>query len=342
MEVVNSVAPTAIAGAATGLNAFSETTPEERTAKTTKVLEYAIVGQLALGVLAYAISHASVVGIATAVATKGLVGGAFTTLYNKSGASEELADGLRATVEKTMKPSDSATWRALKGGGVGVAAGAWESGKVGFKEGKGMVSGLLDAVERLPGAVKTRIMKLIKSRKLPDPVMLTAGAIGGAVGAAINAGVGMAHGFWDALDHKIEAANHRRAVLTQSAVAGAATGAILGGALGMGVGAGIGAALGWGLSKLSKALGADERITRRVQRQLEHVDGEAEESGDQVTDTYRDALRSMAVGLVAGAEAGWDEGRHHATRAVKQAWQQLGGLLPEEKPKESADTEPPR
>ena len=184
VELVNSVGPSLVTGAVAGLHA-GQGSEEERAKISTRALEVTMVGQLLLGLGVYAVSHASLVGLATAAATKGVFGGAWTKLYSESGASSRIAEGLRVQVEDIIKPSDGTAERLIKGASMGLAAGLLTSARVGYNEGRGAVGGTIDAVKRLPATLATRVKNLASSKGWSSPTRIAAGLVTGSVGAAL-------------------------------------------------------------------------------------------------------------------------------------------------------------
>ncbi|MGE0493847.1 MAG: hypothetical protein AB7S38_31855 [Vulcanimicrobiota bacterium] len=305
VELMNSVGPSVVTGAVAALQ-VGRASEEERAKISTRALEITMVGQLLLGLGVYAVSHASLVGLATAAATKGVFGGAWTKLYSESGASSRIAEGLRHRVEAVVTPADDTGERLIKGVAVGLAAGLIGSARVGYKEGKGAVGGTIDAVKRLPATLATRVKNLATTRGWSSPARIATGLVTGSVGAALCAGIGLAQGFTDALGDKMDAAKHRRWLTLEGALAGAATGLLLGGAPGLAVGSVLGLAATSLVARVESRHDLDRQITADIQAQLDEVKRTTYQEGDQVADTYRRALQGLSVGLAAGVEAGFN------------------------------------
>jgi hypothetical protein len=231
---------------------------------------------------------------------------------NKHAKDDDVHEGMRDLVESL---------------GVGGARGLSEGIKVGYSEGKGVTSGVIEGLKGAKDVVlgnypvitsekeKLTAGKVI-GKVVKSPIALASGVIG-AVSTlptglihGTKAGIKLAQG--DKLDSRdLRDASRSVKLWTKVGTVGLGTAA---GALAIGGPWGVGAGLAAGLvgsailAKLQKTGESDKEIARGVLNAVNYAKSDNEQTGNKVYDGYRDTIESIFVGPLAGLREGFRVG----------------------------------
>lgn len=321
METVNLAVPSLVAGISA-----ARANQSERPALTQKALYQTMIAQIALGLGAYCVTHGSMAAVATALAAKGVIGAAWTHLYDQSGAAQRVAEGISGAVGSLVREEHSQGRKVVTGSLVGLSAGTWHAARTGFEEGRGFVGGLIDGCKDVPGSALLRLSKLFRGRNLPHPARILVNTLGGVTGAAVQGGLGLVQGFWGGLGTPIEQDDHQHLMLLQGAAVGALVGtACLAGLPGLIVGTAAGTLLGHRVHRLMDSHQAQEEVFQDIQCALQESHSNSTDSEDRVNNTYRKAIGGAVVGLGAALDSGWKQGRKISDRVLDEGWKALGG-----------------
>jgi len=303
LEVSNSFLPSLVAGVGASLRQGTELTSAEKLKTTQNVLNGMMWAQMATLAVAYLATNLGPASVATTVFGKGILGVALSGLYNHSGATRRLAEGVQNSVESLVEGNESPSRKVVKGVAAGLKAGVVDSARVGFQAGKGLAGGIWDGLSQLRMAPSLSISWL-------HPLRL----VGGIAGVALNTAVGAAQGFWQGLGVRASAEQHRRLTIAQGVVLGGVLGAS-GGWLGLALGAATGSALGWLASQWNRHSGLDEMGSRRTEAAVMLSQRQLVQAGEKVSDTYRKAVHGLMAGAQVGARSGWRYGADALERA---------------------------
>lgn len=273
-----------------GLDKNYEVTP--RSAALSHISVSTAQGQLQAAVLGFMIGGPA--GAITNMALDGLSAGPGVFVFIKGGSAEETGDRLASAFNKNIKPGEGVLTGLAKGIGTGVVSSVQAAAVTGYREGKGMASGLVEGTTAVPkefGKVKGPRGPLLRTA-VASTVGVASSVLSGATGAVLPLVSG---------EQKEAPGIVKRLAVT--AASGAAVGVLagsFGGPIGMAIGGGVGMLLNLAGPAPKKEFAA--KVLDSVKQQNQ----EPGDLGSEIANNNQSMFQSVFVGFASGATNGWN------------------------------------
>ncbi len=272
-----------------GIDANVETPPRELALQ---MYVANALGSTAVGA-ATAFAATGPAGAAASVAKDVAIKGAKYAIYRKWGKPGKLSRRMAAKIDEKVEGGEG----ALKGTGKGALAGGTSAARggavIGFRQGRGTASGVIEGLSEFDDE--------IKAAQKPDGgfIAKTVAVAGGAVNSLLSVPAGVVQGLTRTTDGGTRRSRQLLATTLTGAVTGGAAG-LLGGPLGAAIGAGVGAVTGLVSSVTNKDL--SEQVDQSLNRAAENDTNMGSDDSNERRDTVQNAI----VGALSGARSGWD------------------------------------
>jgi hypothetical protein len=273
-----------------GLDKDYEVTP--RSAALSHITVSTTQGQLQAAVLGFMLGGPA--GAITNMALDGLSAGPGVFVFIKGGSAEETGDRLASAFNKNIQGGEGVVSGLAKGIGTGVVSSVQAAAVTGYREGKGMASGLVEGTTALPE-------EFGKVQKPRGPLIRTAVASGLGVASSVLSGATGA--ILPLVSGKKNAPPGIVKRLAVTAASGAAVGALagsFGGPIGMAVGGGVGMLLN--LAGPAPKREFAEKVLDSVKQQNQ----EPGDLGSEIANNNQSMFQSVFVGFASGVTNGWN------------------------------------
>lgn len=221
--------------------------------------------------------------------------GAKVAVYKKFGKPGSMSRRMAASIDRRVEGGEGALKGTAKGAFAGGTSAAAGGAIIGFREGRGTTSGLIEGFSEIDDEIKEA------AKPSGGPLRKIAASAGAGVNGLLSAPAGLIQGLTQRQGPTTRQSRDRQILTTvaSGAVVGGAAG-LLGGPLGAAIGAGVGAVTGLVSSAFN-----DEFVTE-VGESLERAGKNDTDMGDEETNARRDLVQNAIVGTVAGVRTGWD------------------------------------
>ena len=236
------------------------------------------------------------IGALTNIALDAVNASAGVYVFVKNGSAKEVGARLSEAIDQNVKPGQG----ALSGSGRGAVAGGVSAVKAaastGFREGKGLSSGILDGLKN--SAKEFREFHIPKTGLLKGSLKTLSGVLKASL--ALPAGIGLSLAI-DPQSPQESVPLAKRLLIAGSAgaVAGLAAGFVLGP-----VGWAVGATTGAALSLLGPA--SRKTFSKRLKASLRRATEDDTHLGSEIANKNRNMGQALVIGGISSIKNGWN------------------------------------